>query len=150
MQASDAKMWQASRASGIAPRCECLEPQFTNRRFSNLKFHADGQDTACEGWELLESLIEKAVSERSKEFAPGLEMPTKLWSQIATLPPSIAKLKFVKKLYLYGSHLVRIPPEIGDMTSLEELDLYTSYRLHWLPFYPGAGRNLLPSRTISS
>lgn len=53
MQASDAKMWQA--ASGIAPRCDCLEPQFTNRRFSNLKFHADVQDTVCEGWNCLKA-----------------------------------------------------------------------------------------------
>lgn len=50
------------------------------------------------------------------------------------LPASISKLKSVKKLYLYGSHLVRLPPEIGEMENLENLDIYTSYRLHWLPF----------------
>jgi len=43
-------------------------------------------------------------------------------------------MKSVKRLYLYGSHLVRVPPEIGEMDGLEELDIYTSYRLHWLPY----------------
>ncbi len=83
---------------------------------------------------MLLELIESAISKRSKEFAPGLEMSPELWSQVVTLPPSISKLTTVRKLYLYGSHLVRIPAEIGDMVNLEELDLYTSYRLHWVPF----------------
>lgn len=99
-----------------------------------LTFHQEAQDTTGEAWKLLEELIEKAVAMRSREFAPGLEMPPQLWAQIVTLPPSIAKLTSVKKLYLYGSHLIRVPPEIGDMISLVELDLYTSYRLHWLPY----------------
>lgn len=83
---------------------------------------------------MLLKLIDTAISKKSEEFAPGLEMPSELWSQIVTLPPSISKLTSVRKLYLYGSHLVRIPPEIGDMVNLEELDIYTSYRLHWVPF----------------
>jgi hypothetical protein len=36
-------------------------------------------------------------------------------TRIVTLPSTIAKLKAVKHLELYGSHLVRIPPEIGDV-----------------------------------
>jgi len=62
------------------------------------------------------------------------------------LPPSISKLTSVRKLYLYGSHLVRLPPEIGDMVKLEELDLYTSYRLHWVPFEVTRCRKLKRSR----
>jgi hypothetical protein len=134
MQPTDLKMWQASRASGIAPSCDCLEAQYGKPTFQELRFHSEEQDTNCEAWRVLQDLIERAASKRSKEFAPGLEMPLELWSQIITLPTSISKLASVRQLYLYGSHLVRIPAEIGEMSSLEELDLYTSYRLHWMPF----------------
>ena len=102
--------------------------------FGELKLHSETQDTACEGWRMLLDLIENAARKRLKEFSPGLEMAPELWRQIISLPPSISKLRSVKKLYLYGSHLIRLPVEIGQMENLEELDLYTSYRLHWLPY----------------
>lgn len=133
-QPTDLKMWQASRASGIVPNCDCLAPQYGNGRYGKLILHPEVQNTESEGWKALLELVEKAASQRSKEFAPGLEMSPEMWSQVVTLPPYISKLTSVRKLYLYGSHLVRIPPEIGDMVNLEELDLYTSYRLHWAPF----------------
>ena len=132
VQPADKQMWQKSHASPIAPRCDCrLNPQGA---FTELHLHPETQNTECEGWKILLELIENAASKGSEEFAPGLEMPSELWSQVITLPSSISKLISVKKLYLYGSHLVRVPPEIGDMQNLEELDLYTSYRLHWLPY----------------
>jgi hypothetical protein len=65
---------------------------------------------------------------------------------IIELPPSIAKLKSVTHLRLYGSHLLRIPPEIGEMTSLENLDVYTSHRLHWFPYEITRCRRLRDSR----
>lgn len=135
MQPADLKMWQASRTAGIRPTCDCFNFYDNDEQpREELLFHKVSQDTTGEAWTLLETLIEKAVAKRAREFAPGLEMPLELWRQISTLPASIGKLTSVRKLYLYSSHLERIPPEIGNMTSLEELDLYTSYRLHWLPF----------------
>jgi hypothetical protein len=133
-QPADLKMWKASRSSGIASNCECLAPQYGNRRYGRLVLHPEVQNTQCDGWKALLELIDSAVSKQSQEFAPGLEMSPELWSQVITLPASISKLTAVRKLYLYGSHLVRLPPEIGDMVNLEELDLYTSYRLHYAPF----------------
>ena len=73
-------------------------------------------------------------------------MPPEMRIQIVTLPPTIAKLKSVKVLYLVGSHLVRIPPEFGELTRLEEFDAYTSYRLHWLPYEITRYRRLKRSR----
>ncbi|HSY17874.1 MAG TPA: hypothetical protein VK815_06040 [Candidatus Acidoferrales bacterium] len=137
VQPPDFKMWQASQAANIRPRCDCLELHADRDRLKELRelhLHTEVQDQGCEGWKLLETLVQKGIAKKSKEFAPGLEMPPELWSQIVTLPPSIAGLKSVRKLYLYGSHLVRIPVEIGEMEDLEELDIYTSYRLHWLPY----------------
>jgi hypothetical protein len=134
IQPADAQMLSASRRSGLAPACGCFAPKNDSMEFGELSLHAEAQDTECEGWKTLLELIDRAVSKRSKEFAPGLEMPLELWSQIVTLPPSISRLTSVRKLYLYGSHLVRIPPEIGDMSKLQELDVYTSYQLHWVPF----------------
>ncbi len=134
-QAADLQMWQASRTSGIAPpACKCLEPQYGNKRFPQLKLHAEVQDMSNEAWKVLEGLVADAVSKGAEVFAPGLEMPPELWCQIVTLPPSISRLTSVRKLYLYGSNLVRLPVEVGDMVNLEELDLYTSYRLHWAPY----------------
>ncbi|HVR36386.1 MAG TPA: leucine-rich repeat domain-containing protein [Methylomirabilota bacterium] len=91
-------------------------------------------------------MIEAASVKGSKEFAPGLEMSPEFWKEIVTLPTTIAKLTSVKRLYLYGSNLVRIPPEIGAMENLEELDIYTSYRLHWLPYEVTRCRKLKRSR----
>jgi hypothetical protein len=127
---SDLEMCQKERRSGFRPSCNC----FSSTGKSNVGFHLEQQDTNCDAWKMLNELIDTAASSGSGEFSPGLEMPTELWSQIITLPPSISKLKSVRKLYLYGSFLVRIPPEIGDMENLEELDPYTSWRLHWLPY----------------
>jgi hypothetical protein len=142
----DVKMWQSARKFVICQPCNCLEPQYKNGRFGNLLLHSETQDTGCDAWKLLESLVETAARKRSKEFSPGLEMPPELWSQIITLPRSLAKLTSVKRLYLYGSNLVRIPPEIGAMESLEELDIYTSYRLHWLPYEVTRCQKLKQSR----
>jgi hypothetical protein len=66
-----------------------------------------------------------------------------------TLPASLAKLKAVRSLMLYGSHLVRIPPEIGQMTSLEKFTPYTSYGLHWFPYEITRCKNLTKS-TVST
>jgi hypothetical protein len=128
MQPADLKMWKTSRNSGIAPSCECLAPQYGNGTYGKLTLHPEVQDTESEGWKVLLEIIDSAVSKRSKELAPGLEMSPELWSQVVTLPASISNLTTVRKLYLYGSHLVRLPPEIGDMVNLEELDVYTSYQ----------------------
>lgn len=130
MQPSDLKMSQARAGADLRPSCTCVAP----RGRSKLGFHTEVQDTNCDGWKMLNELIDAAAAKGAEEFSPGLEMPLELWVQIVTLPASISKLTSVRKLYLYSSHLVRIPPEIGQMTALEELDLYTSYRLHWLPY----------------
>jgi len=75
MQSSDQKMWQASQAANIRPRCDCLElddnrPGLKERR--ELYLHAEVQDQECEAWKLLESLVQKAITKKSKEFSPGL------------------------------------------------------------------------------
>lgn len=106
----------------------------TNPPKKELKFHLEAQDTNCEAWQRLEALIQKAAANKAREFAPRNEMTPEMWRQIITLPPSIANLKSVRRVELYGSHLVRVPPEIGDMDNLERLEVYTSYRLHWLPY----------------
>jgi hypothetical protein len=128
--------WAKEAAANTVPRpiCHCLDPQDRKAKWSELKLHTEQQDTACPGWKRLMQLIEEAATDGREEFSPGREMTPEEWAQIVTLPPSIAKLKAVKHLILYGSSLVRIPPEIGEMASLEQLTPYTSYRLHWFPF----------------
>lgn len=131
-------MWKTSRSAN----CDC----FVGTNLPQLKLHAEVQDTNCEGWKALERLIDAAAASGAEEFAPGLEIPPELWQQIVTLPPSISRLTSVRKLYLYGSYLVRLPTEIGDMVNLEELDPYTSYRLHWVPYEVTRCRKLKKSR----
>ncbi len=48
---------------------------------------------------------EEAAADGREEFAPGREMDATEWTNIVTLPPTIAKLKSVKHLILYGSSL---------------------------------------------
>jgi hypothetical protein len=145
-QPDDVKMWQTARRFVICEPCHCFDAQYDETPFSELQFHAEAQNTECEAWRLLEKLVDNHAAKQSKEFSPGLEMPPELWNQIITLPQSISKLTSVRRLYLYGSNLVRIPSEIGAMESLEELDIYTSYRLHWLPYEVIRCRKLKESR----
>lgn len=128
--------WAKEAAVNTVPRplCHCLDAQYRKARWPELKLHTEQQDTACSGWARLLELIETAASDKREEFSPSREMMPEQWTQIVTLPPTIAKLKSVKHFILYGSSLVRIPPEIGEMTSLEQFTPYTSYRLHWFPF----------------
>jgi hypothetical protein len=122
------------------PSCSC----FSLSRVSAM--HTEPQDTECDAWNQLLDLIDRAAASGATEFAPGVELGWQSWWQIVTLPPSIAKLRSVKQLMLYGSNLDRIPPEIGEMESLEEFDPYTSYRLHWLPYEITRCSNLKSSR----
>lgn len=110
------------------PSCDC----FTPSRISAI--HTEPQDTECDAWSRLLEVVDQAAASGVTEFAPGPVLGWEAWWQIVTLPPTIAKLKSVKRVVLYGSNLDRIPPEIGEMRSLEEFDAYTSYRLHWLPY----------------
>jgi hypothetical protein len=101
---------------------------------AEVKLHTEQQDVECDAWKRLLELVEVAAKDKREEFAPRQEMEQDDWWQIITLPTTIAKLKSVKHLMLYGSNLVRIPPEIGEMTNLEKFTPYMSYRLHWFPY----------------
>lgn len=94
----------------------------------------DIQDINSVAWGRLCHYIDELAKSGSDEFSPREALGDELFSQIYTLPKSISKLRRVKKVWLYGSHLVRIPPEIGMMESLEYFDPYTSYSLHWFPY----------------
>jgi hypothetical protein len=143
--------WSKEAGANSVPRplCHCLDPQYDKDRWRELKLHTEEQDTSCSGWARLLELIEEAAKDGREEFSPGREMTPEQWSQITTLPASIAKLKAVKHFILYGSSLVRIPPEIGEMSGLEQFTPYTSYRLHWFPYEITRCRNLKHS-TVST
>jgi hypothetical protein len=131
------------------PTCSCVDPRLDDSQRSELGLHLEEQDTGAPGWTRLLDLIEDAAKDRREEFSPVREMSAEHWTQVVTLPPSIARLKSVKHFILYGSSLVRIPPEIGEMTSLEEFSPYTSHRLHWFPYEITRCRNLTRS-TVST
>jgi uncharacterized protein (TIGR02996 family) len=114
--------------------CGCFDAGYARRKWSVPSFHVETQDTECDAWKRLLDLIAEAAADGREEFAPLRGMRPSEKSNVLTLPPTIARLKSVKTLDLYGSCLVRIPPEVGEMTSLEDFDPYTSYRLHWFPF----------------
>lgn len=92
------------------------------------------QDHGSEAWIKLCEYVDKVAETGGTEFSPRNELGPELYSQIHTLPESIAKLTKVRKMWLYGSKLKRIPPEIGEMKSLEYFDPYTSSDLHWFPY----------------
>jgi uncharacterized protein (TIGR02996 family) len=136
----------AGEAPQPYPSCHCLDAGYKGRRWPELAFHTETQDTECDAWKRLVDLIEQAARDGRSEFAPLRELGPDHRDQIVTLPPTIGKLKEVRHLLLYGSNLVRIPPEIGEMTALVEFDPYTSYRLHWFPYEIIRCPNLRDSR----
>ena len=98
------------------------------------KLKNDVQDRDSEAWRKLCAYIELVISEERQEFRPVEGIGSELYQQIYTLPASIAKMKQVKYVNLYGSVLRQIPPEIGEMEALETFSSYTSYDLHWYPY----------------
>lgn len=123
--------------SAMSTPCNCLDPPKDNagtRHWRELSIHDKAQDTTCPAWNRLVHLVEEVADDGREEFAPARDLGPADWARITTLPPTIAKLKSVKHLLLYGSNLVRIPPEIGEMANLEKFTPYTSYRLHWFPY----------------
>jgi hypothetical protein len=114
------------------PTCNCFRK--TAEGWRDVRFHDEQQNTDCDVWKRLTDLVEQAAVDEREEFAPFTDMTGEQRAHIVTLPPSIAKLRSVKHLYLYGTFLVRIPREIGEMSSLERFTPYTSWRLHWLPY----------------
>jgi hypothetical protein len=125
------------------PTCECF--LLVKKKWREVEFHAERQDTSCDAWKRLEDLVEMAALDGREEFAPLQELQGEDRERIITLPPSIRKLRSVKHLLLYGSHLVRIPREIGEMSSLQRFTPYTSWRLHWLPYEITRCQNLVLS-----
>ena len=126
--------------------CHCLDAQYGRVEWQELLFHTEVQDTNSDAWNSLEAYITKVRDDQSDELNPMSGIGWEKWEQIVTLPKSIATLKSVKSLSLYGSHLVRIPPEIGEMTNLEEFDPYTSRCLHWFPYEITRCKKLKQSR----
>lgn len=104
------------------------------------------QDRNSIPWKKLCEYIDELAIKGGEEFAPREALGDEMFAQIFTLPESIAKLKKVKKVWLYGSRLKRIPPEVGQMESLEDFDVYTSYDLHWFPFEIYKCKSLKDSR----
>lgn len=133
--------------------CRCFDIGYGKKKgWPAPGLHAELQDTECDAWKRLLDLIEEAAEDGREEFAPLYGMSFADRSKILTLPASIAKLKGVKTLNLYGSSLIRIPPEIAEMTSLAEFTPYTSYQLHWFPFEitrcPGLRESVVSTRAL--
>jgi len=114
--------------------CRCFGNEEEGSKRQPKSLHIEPQDTECATWKRLCELVEEAVTDGRDEFDLHPHIEFNDYRFLVTLPPTIAKLRRVKRLNLYGSSLVRIPPEIAGMISLEEFVPYTSYRLHWFPF----------------
>tara|TARA_R110001632_G_scaffold19165_3_gene58437 strand:- start:194 stop:955 length:762 start_codon:yes stop_codon:yes gene_type:complete len=115
-----------------------------NNNISKIK--NDFQDRNSLAWKKLFEYIDEVAGNGTDEFIPREGIGDELFSKIYTLPKSIAKLKKVKKVGLYGSNLKRIPPEIGKMESLEYFDPYTSYDFKWFPYEITKCKKLKDSR----
>ena len=134
---------QAALKKELWGGCDCFG---SDENEQDVSFHTALQDTECDGWKKLTDIVEEAAEDGREDFTPLAEIDRAEWRKIITLPPSIGKLKAVKLLCLYGSHLVRIPREIGGMSNLQTFDPYTSARLHWMPYEITRCKNLVSSR----
>ncbi|WP_147328040.1 MULTISPECIES: leucine-rich repeat domain-containing protein [unclassified Duganella] len=104
------------------------------------------QDRTSDAWKALCRYIDHLEESGAEEFSPLEVLGPELYAGIQTLPESIARLKQVRKVSLYGSKLKRIPPEIGEMVALTHFDVYTSYGLQWFPNELTRCKNLFQSR----
>ena len=104
------------------------------------------QNKESESWGELLEYIDKVADEGIEDFDPRQGIGFEKFKEIIILPPTIGKLKKVKRMWLYGSSLKLIPPEIGEMDSLELFDPYTSYDLKWFPYEITNCKNLKASR----
>jgi len=86
---------------------------------NEIKVKKDSQDRNTEAWKQLLNLIDLAVADERIEFHPRKVLGEEVWKQIRSLPKAIYRLKKIKHLMLYGSHLERFPQEIGQMDGLE-------------------------------
>jgi hypothetical protein len=114
--------------------CACFVKLCAPSPSTEIKFHSEIQDADSEGWTRLLEVVEMAAADGREDFDPFQEMTPEARRQVITLPPSIGKLKSVRRLRLSGTCLVRLPPQIGDMENLVEFTPYTSYSLHWFPY----------------
>ncbi len=88
--------------------CKCFNQYHFQESRAEVEFHGEVQDIESDAWKRLLDLIEEAAKDQQEEFDPGHEIGWENWVQISTLPPTISKLKSVKKLIVIGSNLVRI------------------------------------------
>jgi hypothetical protein len=130
---------------GPGPACRCLDVGSKKHRKLPV-LHAEAQDTSCDAWRIVNENIEAAATRGDTVLDPLARLDGDQRQRIVTLPASIGRLKDVRELRLYGSHLVRIPPQIAGMTALEYLDVYTSYCLHFFPYEITKCGNLVRSR----
>ena len=126
--------------------CECFNQLSYSPGQHIPGLHAEEQDVVCDAWKRLVDAVNDAAVSEAADFTLSAHLTWEDLEQIITLPDSIGTLNNVRRLGLYGSHLVRIPSAIGRMSSLEEIDPYTSYRLHWFPYEITQCRRLEESR----
>ncbi len=100
----------------------------------DLSLHAEVQDTACEGWEMLVHLMRQAMEQERTVFAPFREIPRELDAQIVTLPSEIGAWTQLEEMYLYFSPVTYLPSEVGLLQNLRKFVMYTSPRFHWYPW----------------
>jgi len=63
---------RAVARTGRRPLCSCLEAQYdTNKRWHELKFHWEEQDTSCDAWKRLLEIIDQCAIDGAKVFEPG-------------------------------------------------------------------------------
>lgn len=130
---------------GPRPECHCLD--VGSQKHPKLPvLHDEVQDTSCDAWRIVNETIEAAAIRGDTVLDPLAGLDGDQRQQIITLPASIERLKDVRELHLYQSHLVRVPPQIAGMASLEYLDVYTSHRLHFFPYEVTRCKNLSRSR----
>jgi uncharacterized protein (TIGR02996 family) len=122
--------------SDYGPQCECewlYRSTWNEASNPTTEFHIEPQDMECDAWKRLCDVVELVAKDGREALSLIDELERDDLAQIVTLPPTIAKLKRVKRLNVTG-HLLRIPPEIGEMVNLRGFSTYGSYRLHWYPY----------------
>ena len=85
---------------------------------SEVRFHAERQDSSAPGWLRLLELVDEAATDGRETFAPMRVLTPEQRRQIVTLPATIARLTSVTELIVYRARgLMEIVGRLDDVRS---------------------------------
>ena len=102
--------------------------------WSEKLLHVDDYARTPRAWDAIREIVDHAAKRGTKELHLSRLMDDNDYLALNTLPESMAHLKDLERLIMYGSNISYLPRAIAGCENLDDFTPYTSYRLHWFPY----------------